>query len=227
MLKRVRFDTASEKTGLSEAMQKVGIRRSASEIVGVLVFWFLMLTFLISAADALGLDNVSRTIDSFVTYLPKAIGAAVVLVIGLLIASFVRTAVRAALERIGLDYANPASQLAYGVLIVVIASLAVGQLQIEVALLNRVIEIVLLAVGAALAIALGFGTRDVARHVVAGVYVRESFKTGTYLAVGDSRGTLEAVTALNTKIRTEDGETLYIPNAQLVESMVRERHDSA
>ena len=30
VLKRVRFDTASEKTGLSEAMQKVGIRRSAS-----------------------------------------------------------------------------------------------------------------------------------------------------------------------------------------------------
>ena len=71
ILKRLRFDTASEKTGLQETMQKVGLKSTASQVVGKLVFWLFMLTFLISAADALGLENVSRTIDSFVNYLPN------------------------------------------------------------------------------------------------------------------------------------------------------------
>jgi small-conductance mechanosensitive channel len=222
VLKRIRFDRAAEKTGLSESMGKIGIKRTASEIVGLLVFWFFMLTFVISAADALGLENVTKTIDSFVGYLPKVIGATVILVVGLLIAGFVRTAVRTALERIGIEYASAASKLAYSVLIVLIGSLAFGQLQIEITLVNRVIEIVLLAAGAALALALGFGTRDIARHVVAGVYARESFKVGTHLRFGEDEGTVEAVTAVNTRVRTPQGEKIYIPNGQLVESLVRE-----
>ena len=222
VLKRIRFDHASEKTGLNDTMQRIGVRRTASEIVGLLVFWFFMLTFLISAAEALGLENVSQTIDTFVAYLPKVIGAAIILVVGLLLAGFVQSAIRAALDRIGIEYAGAASKMAYGLLIIVIGSLAVGQLQIETGLINRVIEIVLLAVGAALAIALGLGTRDLAKHVVAGVYARESFRTGAKLSLGDTRGTVEAVTAVNTRIRTEDGDTIFVPNAQLMDSMVRE-----
>ena len=83
------FDTASEKTGLRETMQNVGIELSASHVVGKLVFWLFMLTFLISAADALGLQNVSRTINSFVAYLPNVIGATVIVVVGLMLANFV------------------------------------------------------------------------------------------------------------------------------------------
>ncbi len=226
ILRRIRFDNAGEKTGLSETLKTVGIQKTPSEIVGVLVFWFFMLTFLISAADALGLDNLSRTIDSFVAYLPNVMGAAVIVVVGLLISSFVKSAVHATLERIEFEYARPASKVIYGVLIVVIGSLAIGQLQIETALINRVIEIGLIAFGAALAIALGFGTRDIARHIVAGVYARESFKAGCEVRVGDMQGTLEAVTAVNTQIRTADGEIVHIPNAQLIDALVREKEQS-
>jgi len=223
ILDRVRFDKAGEKTGLNDAMQKVGIKRTASEIVGVLIFWFFMLTFLLSAAEALGLENVSQTIDSFVEYLPHVIGAAVIVVVGLLVANFARTAMQTALERLGVDYGKAASKLVYGVLIVVIGSLAISQLQIETGLINRVIEIGLLAVGAALAISLGLGTRDVARNVVAGVYARDSFKAGSKISIGDNQGTIEAVTAVNAKIRRDDGGVIYIPNAQLIDNVVHEK----
>ena len=223
VLQRVRFDKASEKTGLTGTMEKIGVKKTASEIVGIVVFWIFMLTFLISAADALGLENVSKTIDSFVAYLPNVVGALLIVVVGLLLANFVRTAVEAGLDRAGVEYAKAVSKITYGLLVVMIGSLAIGQLQIETALINRVIEIGLIAAGAALAIALGFGTRDVARNVVAGVYARESFKSGSILTIGENQGKVEAVTAVNTKIRMEDGVTLYIPNAQLMESLVRER----
>mgnify|MGYP000337893640 CR=1 FL=1 len=39
---------------IGTAMQNLGIKKTATEIVGALVFWLFMLTFLISAADALG-----------------------------------------------------------------------------------------------------------------------------------------------------------------------------
>lgn len=226
VLRRVHFDKAGEKTGLTETFTKVGFLRTPSEIVGLLVFWLVMLTFFISAADALGLDNVSRTIDAFVTYLPNVIGAAVIAVVGLLVASIVRSAVETALARVGFEYPKPAAKLVYGMLIVLVVTLAIGQLQLETTLINRVIEITLFAVAAALALALGFGTRDMARNVVAGVYARESFKVGAKVTVGECRGTILAVTAVNTKIRTEEGETIYVPNGQLMDTVVREQNES-
>jgi small-conductance mechanosensitive channel len=223
ILRRLRFDVASEKTGLEETMQKVGIKISASQVVGKLVFWLFMLTFLISAADALGLDNVSRTIDSFVAYLPNVIGAAVIVVVGLMLANFVRTLVAGGASRIGLEYGKSLSNLVYGVLLVVIGSLAVSQLQLETALLNRVIEIVLVATGAALAIAVGLGSRDVARHIISGVYARDVFQHGSKITIGDIEGTVEKVGTVNTDIAAQGGVILHVPNGQLFDTMVRQQ----
>ena len=222
LLKKLHFDTASEKAGLGESLSSIGVKLTPSEMVGKLVFRLFMLTTLISAADVLGLENVSQTIDSFVAYLPNVIGAALIVVIGLMLAGFVRKLVEGAADRIGLDYAKPVAKLVYGILVVLVGTLAIGQLQIETALLNRVIEIVLIAIGAALAISLGFGTRETARNVVAGVYARESFRSGAKLVIGEDRGTVDHVGAVNTKFKSADGATLYIPNGQLLEMTVKE-----
>lgn len=222
ILRRVGFDQASRRVGIRATLDRAGIDSTVSEIVGGLIFWLLMLTFLISAAEALGLPNVSRTIDSFVRYLPNVIGAAVILVVGLMIAHFVRDLVRSGTEGLGLDYGQALGSAAYGILLVVIVSLAVGQLQIETALFNRVVEITLIASGGALALALGLGTREIAKHLVAGVYARELLRTGADLTVAENSGSLEEVGAVYTRLRAKDGTSVYIPNAQLTESVIHQ-----
>jgi small-conductance mechanosensitive channel len=223
VLQRIGFDKLSSRVGLPTILDQAGIRATASEILGQLVFWLFMLTFLISAAETLGLGNVSQTIDAFVRYLPNVIGAVVIFIVGLTLAHFVRDLVRSGAEGLGVDYAKGLSNLAYGALIVVVGSLAVGQLQIETVLFNRVVEIVLIATGAALALALGLGTRDIAKHVVSGVYIRELYKPGTNLSVGEDSGSLQDVGTVITRIKTPEGRTIYIPNGQLTEIVVREK----
>jgi small-conductance mechanosensitive channel len=225
VLQRVGFDRLAEKVGIAPALERANVKATASELIGKLVFWFFMLTFFISATETLGLENVSQTINSFVAYLPNVIAAAVVLVIGLAIAGFVRDLVRSGAEGIGAEYAGPLGSLAYGVLLVVTASLAVGQLQIETDLIDRIIEIVLLATAAALTLALGLGTRDLARQVVAGVYARDLFEPGTEIAVDDEKGVLVEVGAVNACIRKADGDRAYVPNARLTETVVRASGD--
>ena len=222
VLSRIRFDTLCEKTGLRDTMRQVGLTMAPSSIVGRIVFYVLMLMFLISATDVLGMENISSMIRSFMGYIPNLIGALVIVMFGLMFANFVRGMVQNACERVGLDYANAAGKLIYGILLIVIGSLAIGQLQIETALINKVIEIALLATGAGLAIALGFGTRDMARNIVAGVYARETFPSGAQLVVGEDKGTLSAIRAVNTEITTPEGGSVYVPNGKLMEMLVRE-----
>lgn len=226
-LRRMGLDEATRRIGVRSNLDRAGIRSNVSDIIGTLVFWLFMLTFVISAAETMGLRDVSRTIDAFVRYLPNVIGAGVIVVVGLAIAHFVRGVVRSATSSLGLDYARGLSNLAYGVLVVVIASLAVGQLRINTALLDRLVEILLIASGGALGLALGLGTRDIAKQIVAGVYARDLFPAGAQLTIGEERGSLEEVGAVCMRLRTGDGRVLYVPNALITERVVEQSGSGA
>ncbi len=221
ILRRMGFDRAAERIGLKAILDRGNIRASPARLVGKLAFWFFMLTFVVSAADSLGLANVSRTIESFVAYLPNVVGAVAIAVIGLLLASFVREAVTHGAEGIGVEYTDALGKLVYGVLIVFVATLAVGQLKLDVELIRRVIEILLIAGGAGLALTLGLGTREISRHIVAGVYARDLYPPGMHLTLENASGTVEEVGTISTRVRTPDGDALFIPNGRFLETVVR------
>lgn len=228
LLQRLGFDRASARVGLQGLLERSGVRVTAAEIIGHVIFWLLMLTFLVSASETLHLPNVSQTIDAFVLYLPNVVGAAVIVVVGMTVAAFVRDLVRSGATSLSVEHARVLGNLAYGALIVVIASLAVGQLHIETVLLNRVVEIALIAAGVGLALAMGLGMRDIAAHIVAGVYLRDVYRRGMSLSVGENRGEIEEVGTIVTRLATPDDGTIYIPNSQLAAVIVKEeRSDRA
>jgi small-conductance mechanosensitive channel len=222
LLLRAGFNTAARRIGLGDSLRQAQVAAEPSAIVGRLVFWLLMLVFLVSAADALGLENVSVMIGSLVGYLPNVIAAIVIAVVGLLVAGFAREWVQGAATRIGVDYAGSLGVAVYVILFILTLSLAVTQLKIDLSLINRVIEILLLAAGAGLALTLGLGTRDIARHLVAGTYARDTFTPGMSLTIGNQSGALEEVGALSTRIRSNGGEAIYVPNGRLVDEVVSE-----
>ena len=224
LLQRVGLDKLGDSAGLGDMAANGGFQLSASAIFGKIVYWLVFLTFLISAADALGLEYVSATINDFVDYLPKVIGALLVLVVGLAAAQFARTLVEAALAGINLGYERVIGGLVYGIVVVVVLSLAINQLEVETALMNQVIVILLLAAAAAVALAMGLGTRDVAGNIVAGVYARDLYAPGRHIKVGDVEGEIVEVGATSMVIRGADGTTITIPNRRLIDEQVEIRN---
>lgn len=221
LLRKAGIDRVSEKTNISETLKSMSIRSTPSEMISVVLFWLILLTFMISAAESIGLRNVSGTIDSLVNYLPNVIAAVLIGVIGLMVAQFIRGVVDAGARSIGLDFAGSLSRVAYYTLIVVVVMLAVDQLGIQTSLLEHVIQIVLLASGAALALAIGIGSRGIASHIVAGVYIREQFKPGGQLSTADVAGEIVSVGTISTTIRSADGELIHLPNADIANNTIR------
>lgn len=219
VLGRVQFDSLCDRIGLHEVTRSFGMQATATQLVSQLAFWAIILTFLVAGVDALGMDSVTQSINSVIGYIPNVLGAMVILVFGLMLGNFVRALVLGATEQLGLEYGSAIGQLVYGVIVVLVGNLAVGQLDLNTALVDRAIEIALMAIGAALALALGFGTRDMAKHVVAGVYARDSFPVGSKFTIDGKTGTVSAVRAVNTTMETSNG-TVVIPNARLMEMEV-------
>ncbi len=220
LLRKVEIDRLSEKTGIAQILERGGIQANMSHIVGQMIFWLLMLLFLMSAVEALGLVRVSATVDDFVLYLPKVLGAVLVIVVGLVIAHFVRATVRSAAEGVGLDYAKGLGTLVYSVLIVIIATLAIGQLEIETTLLNNAISIILIAFAASVGLSLGLGTRDIAGNIIAGVYARDLYKPGATIQFGDIKGKIIEVGTTKTVIQTQGKKRVTVANRDLINQTV-------
>lgn len=220
LLKKVGLDKLSKSVGVIKTLERAAIKLSPSEIVGAIGFWIIMLTFLVTATESLGLPRVSSTIDDVVLYLPKVIAAAVIFIIGLFLANFLRDIVRGSAEGLGVTYARPLGNAAYGVLFVVIISLSINQLEIETELLNSVISILIAAFGVAIALSLGLGTRDLSSNIIAGYYARDLFASGSRISMLNCDGEVVNVGTMKATIKCEDGSQLTIPNSDLVVSAV-------
>jgi hypothetical protein len=94
---------AAERSGLAESMAHTNIGRNVPAIIGTIVFWLMMCVFIMAAFSTLnigGLEPVSEAMSRVVNYIPNLLAAAVVVVVGLLAASFVRGVVATSADRV-------------------------------------------------------------------------------------------------------------------------------
>lgn len=220
LLAKLGLDRLTQGTGLNKMMARVGVKVPMSTLIGKIIYWFVLLVFLVSALESLGLERISATLDTLALYVPKVFAAALVLVAGLLLAQLLNSVVSGAAEGVGIDYANALGRVAQGLVIIISISVAIGQLEIKAELLNYVIAIVLLSVGIAVALAIGFGCRGIAAQIVAGIYVRELYELGQLISVDGIEGTIEEMGTVKTIIQTAQGELVYFANWVLLEQHV-------
>ncbi|MCB1683748.1 MAG: mechanosensitive ion channel, partial [Pseudomonadales bacterium] len=90
--------------------------------------------------------------------------------------------------------------------------------------LNQVIAILLISLGGAAALAFGLGSREVAGNILAGTYARELYREGDRLVIGAVSGTVTQVTAVKLELRTESGDLITLPNAEVVNATVTRLH---
>ncbi len=220
LLSKIGFDKACDRIGIHNTLTSVAIETKGSALVSGIIFWLIMLMFMISVSETLGLDKVALTVESFVLYLPNVIAAVLIFVIGSVIASFTKDLVYNGAERIGMEYAKPLSSFVYGILIVVIAMLSIEQLQIDTNLLSNVIQIIIIAAGLALALTLGLGTRQISQQLVSGVYAREIYTNGEHIKIDDTEGVIEEVGTVSSRVALKNGQKIQIPNQKLIDSVV-------
>lgn len=218
------LQTAAERSGLAASMNDVGIQRSVPAIVGLIVFWLLMCVSIMASFKVLGLAAVSDAMQEVVNYIPNLLIATVVIVIGLLVANFIRGIVATSADRVGISYAEQLAAGCYYVLALMTFIAAFRQLGIEFALLEQLILIAFAALAIGFALAFGLGGRDVMGGILAGYYVRQRFQSGDHVRVGDMNGTVREVGPVATVVETEESGLMRrhsIPNTLVLREGVR------
>ena len=148
------------------------IPQDSAGFIANLAKWFIRLTVLVSAFDALGLPAVSQVLEQLLMWLPNLVVALVVLVLAGLAANALAGLVRGATAESGLGnpdlLANIARIAVWAFAIVV----AVNQIGIATALVNTLFMATVGAIALALGLSFGLGGRDTAAQIVRGWYER-------------------------------------------------------
>jgi Conserved TM helix len=212
-LRMAGLDSASERWGVADVLERAGLGRSLAHVIAVAVRISLTVVVVFAALSLLGLQFLSESLNQGVLFLPKVLAALALVLIGVVLAAFVRDRVdRTATQW---DLPIPVGPVAQGVVLAIFFITAATQLTISTALLMVLVAIMLAAVALPFALAFGLGGRDVARALSAGRYVRAAFSEGQVIRVDDVRGRVERIEPSATVLRT-DTETIRVPNHVLI-----------
>ena len=167
LLRKVGFDRMSDRIGLTRFEQRMGVRMDTAGVLGKIVYWFIVLIFLVPAADALGVPAVSNVLNQLVAYIPNVFVAILVLFLGALAATVVADLVRGAVASANIGNPNIFAMIARWAIIAFAALVALEQLKITPDLINELFGAVVLALAIAFGLAFGLGGQEAARRWLA------------------------------------------------------------
>ena len=103
VLTLLKFDRATEKSGLEAFMKHAELDISVASVIGNLVYWLIILVMIVTVANSLGLQMVADLFNKVVLYIPNVIVAILVLVFGTILARFINRLVFAWLNNMEFD----------------------------------------------------------------------------------------------------------------------------
>ena len=151
VVRALRIDDALRQVGFKEAWEKSGFKLNSPVFFYEIVRWFFLIVFLMATMDILGLSEVSFFLQTVVLYIPNVFVAAIILLIGILLAKFLEETVRASVRAAGLASGNFLGTLARWAVFVFSLLLALSQLNVA----DDIVRILVIGLVGAISLAIG------------------------------------------------------------------------
>jgi len=177
-LRAIQLDKLSERWGLTHALSKGGVTYSPSHLLGQLLYWVIVLITLILGINALEVAATQALITKFFNYLPHLFAAILILVVGYLIASFLGQATLIAAVNLQIDSARFFSRVVRWFIVILALTMALYHLGFAENVIIIAFTIILGGIVLALAIAFGWGGRDLAKDFLEKLYRRKGRDEG-------------------------------------------------
>jgi len=222
-LEGIGLDDLFERTGAANTLWHLGYEGGPSRLLGVVLFWGIMLTGVAGALSVLGLSSLEHTMDQIIDLSGRALVALVILIAGVMSAGWLAELVAREAEGAGLRGPNIFRRVVFSAIVAIATLLAAEQLGLETYVLILLAIVVLATVGLVAALALGQGLALLSGNIAAGRYVQDGTQVGDVISVNGIEGTVEEFDYASISVRSEDGHLYRIPNRTLLENVVRKQ----
>jgi small-conductance mechanosensitive channel len=188
----------------SRNADRPGILSASAEVLGSIVFWVVVLFFLTAATQVLGLDAFLGWLNRVVDYLPTLLTGGLIVLAGFLLSALVRdvvatTAPVADSQRVLLG------RVAQLVILVTAVVIGADQIGIKVTFLVIMVTVLASTLLGGLALALSLGARTYVGNLIGAHYLRQQYRAGQTVRVGQFEGRILEFTATAIVLETADG----------------------
>lgn len=164
-LRAVNFNVLTEKAGIDEFLRQGGGETDTTSVLGLLMYWLVILAALMIAFNSLGLSYVTDLLGRIVLFVPKVLVAVLVLAFGAYFARFIGTTLTVYCRNIGLQDAEVLGRLAFYAIMVFVVLIALDQMGLG-DIIRQSFLIILAAVALGLALAFGLGGQQRAAELL-------------------------------------------------------------
>lgn len=222
VLRRLDLDGLIKKATWDTTTDRIAYAEAPSMVVSRFVFWIVWIVFIALAVDNLGFKITSVPLRTLIEYLPRLLGAVLMLFLGVILGGFLGAAISAALERLHFAQHRLLAGIARGLVVLVTSLSAIEHLGFDITVIAGVITNLTTLAAAALAVAFAIGGGDMARNMLSGFYAREQLSVGDWISLNEGEGELVGIGTVSSRIEETDG-TLIVPNRRLVEGAVKKQ----
>lgn len=218
-LKLAKADKLDDKLNETELFGDGKLNFDIIKIVTSFVKWFLLLVFMVVAADVAGLNMISQLIGDLMSYLPKLFVAIIIFLIGVFIASFIKKSLTSLFKSLEISGGNAIGQIVFTIITVFVSITALNQAGIDTSIITNNITLILGSLLLAFAIALGLGSREAITRLINAFYTRKTYELGQKIKFNDVSGEIIAVNDISMTLKTKTG-TLIVPIKDIVDNQV-------
>lgn len=165
VLKAARLDDLAQTIRINEVLQKGEVRQSLSELLGIFLYWLIILATFLAAFNALGLTIAAELLERVLAYMPNVVAGIVVLILGLFFSTLVGGIVQTAAANAGVGQAKGLGQISRAVVTLFAVAVALEKFFSSV-IIQATFSIVTAAAAFGVALAFGLGCKDIAGKTV-------------------------------------------------------------
>lgn len=214
-----RLDAALRHTAAGGLLERAGVQRPPSALLGTLGFWVTFLLFLIAATETLRFPALARALTVVAGYLPQVGLALLIVLVGLLAAGLLRDLVGVAARSAGLPQAGLLGRLAFVVAGAVAGVMALHELGVDTTLLNTLLMLAAGGLVVGMALSFGLGARQAVSSLIAARYLEPLVRVGDRVELDGAQGEVVAITRVAVVVQAE-GRRQVVPAARFMEQGV-------
>jgi hypothetical protein len=209
----VGFKKLTTRTWSESVLRITGYKGTIVGLIGDIVKWIVYILFLAFIIQNIGLAGVADIFTQTAGFLPRIIGAILIIVLGFIVADFFgkifEEAGRRFLQEDGL------SSLSGGVVRYSIAIISVIMALAFVGIDTIALTVMMAVIFSAFMVMIIIGVKDIFPNFTAGLHLKKALKPGETISIGGHSGVVDKVNALTITLKSGNKST-NIPNSDFI-----------
>ena len=224
--KKIIQKSEGKKGADSTTIVEIPGKLDSARLISSTVRWFIYLFFIVAAVNALEFEQLTVALTDLWLWVPNLLAFVLIIIIGLIIVNFVSKWIDQELIQRDLGGSKyiitGVKVVIYGIIFAVaLTQLGIGEDIIPI-LVSSFSWSISIAIGAAIAIGLGFALKDIIPSMIGfASNQRLGLKEGQKVKIDDITGTITAIEALHIIVTDEKNETLIIPTKEILNKSIR------